>query len=84
MNLVNSITVVKTTSELTRPFDYIFLAHKAIDQDTVASQLRSVKAPTLVIIQNGVGNEEPFRRTHPNSSIITCVVSIPSHQSHNR
>lgn len=79
MDIVNGITVVKSPSELTGPFDYIVLAHKAIDQDAVASQLQSVKASTLVIIQNGVGNEEPFRRTHPDSSIVTCVVSIPSH-----
>lgn len=84
MDIVNGITVVKSPSELTGPFDYIVLAHKAIDQDVVASQLQSVKASTLVIIQNGVGNEEPFRRTHPDSSIVTCVVSIPSHQADGR
>lgn len=28
---------------------------------------------TFVLIQNGVGNEEPFRKVFPKSSIISCV-----------
>lgn len=84
MDIVNSIIVVKSPSEITGPFDYIVFAHKAIDQEAVASQLQSVKASTLVIIQNGVGNEDPFRRTHPDSSIVTCVVRILLHQAHSR
>lgn len=60
--------------------DYIVCAHKAIDQDEVAVQLKPVVDPsrtTIVVIQNGVGNEEPFRKQFPQNSIITCVVSIP-------
>lgn len=30
-------------------------------------------ATTFVIIQNGVGNEDPFRQTFPNNTIISCV-----------
>jgi len=33
---------------------------------------------TIVIIQNGVGNEEPFRAAFPKASIILCVVSYSS------
>ena len=60
--------------------DYVVCAHKAIDQDEVAAQLTPVVDPsrtTIVVIQNGVGNEEPFRKQFPQNSIITCVVSIP-------
>jgi ketopantoate reductase len=60
--------------------DYVVCAHKAIDQDEVAAQLKPVIDPsrtTIVVIQNGVGNEEPFRTQFPQNSIITCVVSIP-------
>lgn len=69
--------MVSSPSELTHPFNYVVLAHKAIDQDGVASQLQSAinVSTTIVIVQNGVGNEEPFRRVYPDSSIITCVVS---------
>lgn len=31
---------------------------------------------TIVVIQNGVGNEEPFRLRFPGCTIITCVVSL--------
>lgn len=30
---------------------------------------------TFVILQNGVGNEEPFRNAFPYCSIVSCVVS---------
>lgn len=32
------------------------------------------KETVIVIIQNGVGNEEPFRKAFPNNTIISCVV----------
>lgn len=74
--ITDNETVVRSPSEVTHAFDYVVLAHKAIDQDAAASQLQSVvnASTTMVIIQNGVGNEEPFRRLYPESSIITCVV----------
>ena len=71
-------TVIKSLSEVSHPFDYIVFAHKAVDQDAVAAQLQLAVDvdTTLVIIQNGVGNEEPFRRLYPETSIISCVVCI--------
>lgn len=59
------------------PVDYIVCAHKAIDQDEVVAKLQPAidSRTTIVIIQNGVGNEEPFRKQFLNNSIITCVVS---------
>ena len=68
--------MVHSLAETTQSFDYVVLAHKAIDQDTVASQMQSAvdARTTIVIIQNGVGNEEPFRRLYADTSIITCVV----------
>lgn len=68
--------MVRSPSEVTDAFDYVVLAHKAIDQDAVASKLQSAvnASTTMVIIQNGVGNEVPFRQLYPESSIITCVV----------
>lgn len=57
--------------------DYIVCAHKALDQEEVAAHFRPVvgKDTTIVIIQNGVGNEEPFRKEFPSNTILTCVVS---------
>jgi len=69
--------VVKTPSEAKGTFDYIVCAHKAIGQDAVPAILAPAvdkNKTTLVIIQNGVGNEEPFRKAFPDVTIITCVV----------
>ena len=74
-------TVVKTPAEANGTvFNYVVCAHKAIGQSSVPAQLAPVvdaKETTLVVIQNGVGNEEPFRQAFPDGTIITCVVSFP-------
>lgn len=70
--------MVKTPVEAESTFDYVVCAHKAIGQDTVPAMIAPAvdeKRSTLVIIQNGVGNEEPFRKAFPKVPIITCVVS---------
>lgn len=61
-------------------FDYIVCAHKAINQDAVPADIEAAvdqERSTIVIIQNGVGNEEPFRNAFPATTIISCVVSSP-------
>lgn len=61
------------------PVDYVVCAHKAIDQEEVAAQLKPVVEEgrtTFVIIQNGVGNEVAFRDQFPRCSILTCVVRV--------
>lgn len=72
-------TVVGNVAEANKKFDYIVCAHKAIEQSTVPPQLKAGiddDQTTLVIIQNGVGNEEPFRQTFPHITILSCVVSL--------
>jgi 2-dehydropantoate 2-reductase len=69
-------SVVRTPAEAQGPFDYIVCAHKAINNDAVAETLKPAVDPdrtTIVIIQNGVGNEEPFRKAFPKSCILSCV-----------
>ena len=74
--LLTSQQVIKSIADMS-PVDYVVCAHKAIDQDEVVAQLQPAidSKTTIVIIQNGVGNEEPFRKHFPNNTIITCVVS---------
>lgn len=72
--------MVKTAAEAGHKFDYIVCAHKAIDQSSVPPQIEpgvDEKRTTIVIIQNGVGNEEPFRNTFPTTTILSCVVCLP-------
>ncbi|GFF33545.1 putative 2-dehydropantoate 2-reductase [Aspergillus udagawae] len=75
--------VIKSPAEVTHPYHYIVCANKAIDQDAVAAQLAPAvdEHTTFVIIQNGVGNEEPFRRAFPACSILTCVTWVGATQT---
>ncbi|CAI7640460.1 unnamed protein product [Penicillium manginii] len=76
-------TVVRSPAEA-GPVDYVVCAHKAIDQEDVAKRLAPVvdqERTTIVIIQNGVGNEEAFRNQFPQSSILTCVTWVGAIQS---
>jgi ketopantoate reductase len=69
---------VKSAEEAGQTFDYVVCAHKAITQGTVPEQIAAgvdEKKTTIVIIQNGVGNEEPFRNKFPTATILSCVVS---------
>jgi hypothetical protein len=70
--------VFKTPAEAsTTKFDYIVCTNKAINLDGTISLLEPVidqDKTTVVIIQNGVGNEDPFRKRFPALSIISCVV----------
>ncbi|PQE04638.1 2-dehydropantoate 2-reductase protein [Rutstroemia sp. NJR-2017a BBW] len=68
--------VIRSPTEApSEPYDYVVCSHKAINQATVASSLAPIISPstTLVIIQNGVGNESPFHAQFPNTTILSCV-----------
>ncbi|KAL4891824.1 ketopantoate reductase PanE/ApbA-domain-containing protein [Aspergillus ambiguus] len=74
--------VIRLPSEASKTFDYVVCAHKAIDmEDAVAKLAPTVGASsTIVIVQNGVGNEDPFRRAFPTCSIISCVAWVGASQ----
>ncbi|KAI1751378.1 2-dehydropantoate 2-reductase [Xylaria castorea] len=81
---VRPFKVVKTPAEAQCTFDYIVCAHKAINQASVPKQLAPVvdeKKSTIVIIQNGVGNEEAFRQAFPGASILSCVTWVGARQT---
>ena len=71
--------VYKTPSEAaSTKFDYIVCAHKAINPSSTPPLFKDVASSdtTFVIMQNGVGNEEPFRQSFPSSTIISGVVWV--------
>ncbi|TDZ48435.1 Oxidoreductase [Colletotrichum trifolii] len=73
---VKPYRVVKSAAEAESTFDYVVCAHKAITQDAVPAQIAPAvdeTRSTIVIIQNGVGNEVPFRSAFPHATIISCV-----------
>ncbi|CAD6444766.1 e06b987b-e64a-4461-a470-5792bf000a29 [Sclerotinia trifoliorum] len=67
--------VIKTPSEAPGHYDYIVCSNKAIDQELVAKALAPIisTSTSIVLIQNGVGNEEIFQKLYPQNSIISCV-----------
>ncbi|KAI4721378.1 2-dehydropantoate 2-reductase [Aureobasidium sp. EXF-10727] len=80
---VNICQVYKSPDDITSPFDYIVCTHKAVNPDKVPPLFKSAvdDKTTFVIIQNGVGNEEPFRTTFPNNTIISCVTWVGATQT---
>ncbi|KAI1842534.1 hypothetical protein JX265_012654 [Neoarthrinium moseri] len=75
--------VVRTPAEAGVTFDFVVCAHKAIDQASVPDQIAPAvdeTKTTLVIIQNGVGNEEPFRQRFPSATILSCVTWVGASQ----
>ncbi|KAF7718571.1 2-dehydropantoate 2-reductase [Penicillium ucsense] len=75
--------LVKSPDEAST-MDYIICANKAIDQHRVAAVLKPAVDPdrtSIVIIQNGVGNEEVFREQYPRNLIITCVTWVGATQT---
>ncbi|KAF4119343.1 2-dehydropantoate 2-reductase [Geosmithia morbida] len=76
--------VVRTAAEAATTFDYIVCAHKALNQASVPSQIASCvsdRETTIAIIQNGVGNEEPFRAAFPTATIISGVTWVGAKQT---
>ncbi|KAI5244557.1 2-dehydropantoate 2-reductase [Aureobasidium subglaciale] len=71
-------TVLSCPHKIATKYDYIVCAHKAITPGLDPDDFRSVANmdTTFVILQNGVGNEEPFRQSFPYSTIVSCVVSL--------
>ncbi|KAM3075016.1 hypothetical protein ACMFMG_007523 [Clarireedia jacksonii] len=57
------------------PYDYIICTQKAINQPALAQTLTPIvhASTTLVLIQNGIGNETPFHAQFPHCTILSCI-----------
>ncbi|RKO97195.1 hypothetical protein CXG81DRAFT_700, partial [Caulochytrium protostelioides] len=70
-----------------RPWDYIIIATKATTDEAAQAALLSALAPLvsdethLVLMQNGVGIEQPFRNAFPVVPIISVVTRISAAQT---
>ncbi|KAL4741086.1 ketopantoate reductase PanE/ApbA-domain-containing protein [Aspergillus similis] len=75
--------VIRTPSDVAGShFDYIVCAHKAFDPQGAIIPLDPVvdETTTIVVLQNGVGNEDPFRERWPGVTIISGVVWVGASQ----
>ncbi|KAJ9225458.1 hypothetical protein DTO169C6_2191 [Paecilomyces variotii] len=83
-HVVRPYKVVKNAAEAEQSFDYIVCCHKAIQQDHAPKQLApavDTSKTTIVIVQNGVGNEDAFRDTFPKCTILSCVTWVGATQT---
>jgi ketopantoate reductase len=70
---------LKTPGEAGHPFDLIVCTNKATNLETTAEQLAPVvdqDRTAIVLLQNGVGNEDPFARKFPRCTILSGVVGF--------
>ncbi|KAN0099650.1 2-dehydropantoate 2-reductase [Hyaloscypha variabilis] len=82
-HLFSPYKVASTPAEAAGHYDYVVCVNKAINQEAVAKSLAPVidDTTTIVLIQNGVGNEDPFRAQFPNSTILSCVTWVGATQT---
>lgn len=81
-----SFTVARTVSECatSKPFDYILVTLKALPEcynvaDIIAPAVN--KDTTIVLIQNGLGVEDPIIERFPDNPIISIVAYIGTSQT---
>ena len=70
---------LKTPAEAGHAFDFVVCANKATNLALTAEQLAPVvdqDRTTIVLMQNGVGNEDPFHSRFPKCPILSGVVSV--------
>ncbi|WZH48316.1 enolase C-terminal domain-like protein [Fusarium acuminatum] len=74
--------VLRSVADAEQKFDFIICTNKAVDQASSAADIAPGVGDntTIVIIQNGVGNEDAFRERFPSISIISCVTWVGARQ----
>ncbi|KAH6950098.1 enolase C-terminal domain-like protein [Fusarium avenaceum] len=74
--------VLRSVADAEQKFDFIICTNKAVDQASSAADIAPGVGDntTIVIIQNGVGNEDAFRERFPNVTIISCVTWVGARQ----
>ncbi|KLO83640.1 putative starvation sensing protein rspA [Fusarium fujikuroi] len=74
--------VFRTVAEAGQQFDFIICTNKAVDQLSTAADIAPGVGDdtSIVIIQNGVGNEDAFREKFPSATIISCVTWVGARQ----
>lgn len=71
--------IVRSPDEAQQTYDYIVCVNKAVNTDTIVASLKPVvdeKRTTIALMQNGVGNEDPFREAFPECTILSGVVGV--------
>jgi 2-dehydropantoate 2-reductase len=62
------------------PFDYVLVTSKDVPTTpAVPEMLKPIIAPetAIVLIQNGIGIEKPWKKVYPSNPLMSCVVYLP-------
>ncbi|KAJ2856220.1 hypothetical protein J3B02_001734 [Coemansia erecta] len=75
--------VVRSVAEATDSYDYIVVCTKALpnlgdNSDMIASAVG--KDTAIIVIQNGIGIEDPFAKRYPDNPVISVVAYIDASQ----
>lgn len=66
-------------------FDYIVITTKSVNESAliqdIAESSTVTKGASIVLIQNGIGIEEPYKLAFPNCQMVSGVVYLPCAQS---
>ncbi|GKU05855.1 2-dehydropantoate 2-reductase [Fusarium langsethiae] len=75
-------SVLKHVKDAGQKFDFVICTNKAVDQASTAADVTPAIGDntTIVIIQNGVGNEDAFRERFSKTTIISCVTWVGARQ----
>jgi len=71
---------VQVAAEIKLHWDYVVVTAKALPDDTVLVTPVVDKDSSIVLIQNGVGVEEPYRRRFPSNPVLSAVTVISAEQ----
>ncbi|RMZ90260.1 hypothetical protein DV736_g2511, partial [Chaetothyriales sp. CBS 134916] len=82
-HLFRPMHVLRKPNEAGHTFDFVVCCNKATDLEGTAKELADVvedEKTVIVILQNGVGNEDPFHRAFPGNTILSAAVWTRSTQ----
>ncbi|ORY69280.1 ketopantoate reductase PanE/ApbA-domain-containing protein [Leucosporidium creatinivorum] len=77
---------ISAAAQAPHPFDYVVVATKALpdvsdDSEMIAPVVQGNKETAIVLIQNGVGVEQPHRQRFPNNPVLSAVTVVSAQQT---
>jgi ketopantoate reductase len=77
---------IDAAAQAPQPFDYVVVATKALpdvtdDSEMIAPVVQGSEETAIVLIQNGVGVEQPHRQRFPENPVLSAVTVISAQQT---
>lgn len=77
---------IDAAAKAPQPFDYVVVATKALpdvsdDSEMIAPVVQDSQETAIVLIQNGVGVEQPHRQRFPSNPVLSAVTVVSAQQT---